>query len=269
MASGHVDLNHSIERSASTFKEMEDELNNVKHATSSILSEANTSNLHAEDGEKRLTESINAITNIRKQNEANVAVIEELGENSKEINNIIKMIQEISSQTSLLSLNAAIEAARAGEAGKGFAVVADEIRKLSSQSEKATTTISEIITNISIQVEQSVSKSRESAQIIQDGEQSILETSKAFSDIVQSVALVLSQANEIDHLVNNVNKKSIDILHAVEGIREISNQSTESTEMISATMQEQVSTMENVTQSAEDLSKVAIELEEKISSFKI
>ena len=68
-----------------------------------------------------------------------------INETSKNIENIISEIEDIASQTNLLSLNASIEAARAGEAGRGFAVVADQIRQLAEQSTKSAVDTRELI----------------------------------------------------------------------------------------------------------------------------
>ena len=77
--------------------------------------------------------------------------IQEIGRCSEQIGTIIEAIEEIASQTNLLSLNAAIEAARAGEAGKGFAVVADQVKNLANESSKAVKRTTELIqTTVSV-----------------------------------------------------------------------------------------------------------------------
>ncbi|WP_216829403.1 methyl-accepting chemotaxis protein [Alkalihalobacterium elongatum] len=269
MASGQSQLNKSIKQSVITFHEMEDRLRQVQNSTNAIVAAVKTSNEKATFGKEKLEESILSMKNIRKQNEENVIVIEELGKNSTEIQNIVQMIQEISAQTNLLSLNANIEAARAGEAGKGFAVVADEIRKLSNQSEKAASTISGIINRISTQVGHSIEKSHASTTMIKHGEQVIHETGLSFEDILTSVKQVLTQASQINEMVISVNSLSQTIISTVNDIQDVSTIANDSTDSISATMEQQVAIMESVTQSAEELSIIASELEQKISNFKV
>ncbi|PHF13145.1 chemotaxis protein, partial [Bacillus toyonensis] len=71
-------------------------------------------------------------------------VIQLLNNKSKQIGDILEVIQNIADQTNLLALNAAIEAARAGEHGRGFAIVADEVRKLAEQSSVSSSEISKL-----------------------------------------------------------------------------------------------------------------------------
>jgi hypothetical protein len=88
-------------------------------------------------------------------------IINQLGDSSQEIGNVIKVISSIAQQTNLLALNATIEAARAGEAGKGFAVVANEVKELANQTAKATGDITkriEAIQNDSQNAVQAIAK---------------------------------------------------------------------------------------------------------------
>lgn len=111
----------------------------------------------------------------------NTHLLDELGEKlgtlterSNKINSVVISIKNITEQTNLLALNASIEAARAGEAGKGFAVVAGEINKLSNQSQEATVSISEILTQVNEDTERLV-----------QGIQNMLENMKLQNQVIQ------------------------------------------------------------------------------------
>lgn len=111
--------------------------------------------------------------------------IQEIGRCSGQIGTIIEAIEEIASQTNLLSLNAAIEAARAGEAGKGFAVVADQVKNLANESSKAAKRTTELIeTTVSV-MERSISIADETAANMDEVMTGAKEATEKMGQIVQ------------------------------------------------------------------------------------
>ena len=136
--------------------------------------------------------------------------MQRISESSMKIENIISELEDIASQTNLLSLNASIEAARAGEAGKGFAVVADQIRKLAEQSAASAVSTRELIEGSIHDVEEgnkAVALVSETLDEVIKGINAIADTSKSLSENSQSQATAMEQAeqgvNQISEVVQS------------------------------------------------------------------
>ena len=126
-----------------------------------------------------------------------VQAMERISETSKQIENIISDIEDIASQTNLLSLNAAIEAARAGEAGKGFAVVADQIRKLAEQSAQSAVDTRQLIEGALNEIDagnQVVASASEALEKVVDGIKQISDSSRELSEYSMEQARAMEQA---------------------------------------------------------------------------
>ena len=125
--------------------------------------------------------------------------MERINETSQKIGNIIAEIEDIASQTNLLSLNAAIEAARAGDAGRGFAVVADQIRNLAEQSAKSAVNTRELIEGSIHEVEVGNEAAQRTSQVLADVVNEIhviADTSKMLSEITTQQAVSMEQAEQ-------------------------------------------------------------------------
>ncbi len=177
--------------------------------------------------------------NSRVQMKAMVDAMTRINETSKKIENIISEIEDIASQTNLLSLNASIEAARAGEAGRGFAVVADQIRQLAEQSTKSAV---------------------DTRELIEGSLEEIAEGNKAADNAAASIETVVDGINKIADSSRDISQTSRDQANAMDQAEQGVNQISEVVQANSATAQESSAT-------SEELSAQAVSLDELISKY--
>lgn len=195
--------------------------------------------------------------------------IEALEEQSHNIGNFVGIINEIASQTNLLSLNASIEAARAGDAGRGFAVVADEIRKLADQSIQAASQIQSIVTAIQNKTQGTVVSARQAENIVESQTESLNKTIKVFEDINNHVGNLVTNLDNISIGIKGIETAKEVSMDAIRNISAVAQQTAAASEEVSATANGQIGSVENLSQSAMELAGDAKKLEQAINLFKI
>ncbi|GAB4265514.1 methyl-accepting chemotaxis protein [Thermincola ferriacetica] len=186
--------------------------------------------------------------------------INELGEQSQKIGEIIQVIDDIAEQTNLLALNAAIEAARAGEHGKGFAVVADEVRKLAERSSKATKEIADLITNIQKGTKVAVESMQVGTREVEEGVTLAQEAGRSLEEIVNGVQVAGEHVQKIMGLINDILQSSQEVSKAVNNVAAITEENTAATEEMSASAQQVNSSMQSVASISEENAAAAEEV---------
>lgn len=156
VSNGTNDTAESVQNQLVMTEEIQKFIEKVESVSGTISTDMDEANEEVQLGKGKIDE---LIEQVKVSDEASNKVSEELGKLTAyagQMQSIVELIDGITSQTSLLSLNASIEAARVGEAGKGFAVVASEISNLADQTQNATVEITELIENISSELEEVV-----------------------------------------------------------------------------------------------------------------
>lgn len=180
--------------------------------------------------------------------------IENLAKKSMLINSIINIINDISNQTNLLSLNASIEAARAGDVGKGFAVVADEVRNLSEQIKNQTNDIKSIIRNIQDSTTKLTGTAKEAGEVMELQNAAVKDTTDSFIMINQNVDNLMAYFQDITNSVNNIEKARVSTLESIENISAVLEEIAASTDNVSQSAMNQLQSVEQLHQSSGNLS---------------
>ncbi len=179
---------------------------------------------------EKTVEKMKEIAVVVKQSAENIV---QLGNSSKQIGEIISVIDDIADQTNLLALNAAIEAARAGEQGRGFAVVADEVRKLAERTTEATQQIAKMIQNIQKETEMSVLAMNKGNEEVQSGISLADKAGVALKEILESSKTVIDMISQIATASEEQSVTSNEISRNIASISEVSQESARRVEDVS------------------------------------
>ncbi len=244
-----------IRETGQSVLDMAGRINDVSAQAQESAQVARQSLTAAESGLQAVQNAIGGMNAIRDQIQDTSKRIKRLGESSQEIGEITELISDITEQTNVLALNAAIQAASAGEAGRGFSVVAEEVQRLAERSAEATKQISALVKAIQTDTQDAVAAMERSTQGVVEGAKlsdnagtalvQIDSVSRRLAELIEDIST--SSAREADSA--NVVAGNIQHIFAV---TEQTGEGTRST-----------------VQQVRDLSRIAEELRQSVSRFKI
>ena len=223
----------------------------------------------ATEGRQGVATAVTGMQSIQTNVSHIAELIEGLGENSKQIGEIVDTIAGIAEQTNLLALNAAIEAARAGEHGRGFAVVADEVRKLAEQSQEAASEISERIGRIQSSTQEAVDAMHQGLSEVMDGTKTVQGAGTSFDGIASMVGKVAAASQAMQSSVERLTQSIGHIDAAVEEINTKSRSVADEAQTVSAATEEETASMHEIADASRKLAEQAQNLQNAIAVFKI
>lgn len=260
MASSISKINENLEEMSRETKDINESVDEIRNQTTAVQDSSKIMNdkiKSMQDSSHKMDDGISAISKR----------IETVNTTVDKVSNIVSVIEEISSETNLLSLNASIEAARAGDAGKGFAVVAQEIRVLSDNTNTELENIKQIISSL---VEECRYCVQASGTIVEDNakqKEEIKAVLDEFGALDEQIQKTAEKADEIEELVTAMIELNDDITKSSHSLTDVSAANAAATEEMNANIEELNAMMNGVAEMAGHMNDESDGLKEALSFF--
>jgi methyl-accepting chemotaxis protein len=243
-----------VEQAVANTQEMSASIVQVAGNADRVRSESNITDAQVREGRNEVLALSKGMGSISDTVADVVTEMQNLDGASRQIGEILGLIEEIADQTNLLALNAAIEAARAGEHGRGFAVVADEVRKLAENSASSTKQIGQLVADIQRRTTAVLERTARANNLVQNNAESA-------RSVTQMIETISTRVTEVAQLVSEISIATTEQARASEELAKASEQMGAMTHEAAATMREQSITsnqiLENVSEIEQRTTQVA------------
>ena len=249
VASNTVDTSEAVHDMTTALLSLDNQIISVSTNIAKAYEQSVTTTTRVKNGSEHLralNTDFNSIANLSNQLHM---VILSLGDSAQQIGDILDIIDDISEQTNILSLNASIEAARAGEHGRGFSVVANAIGRLAEKSTTATKDIGRILKSIEKLISQAVKNAELNSSSIANGNEKMSSTTTAFTEIDNAMQHSVAYMQAIVDATDLQQSAAKAILSATDKVNLLAMH-------VSAASQEQLATIEDLVQTSETINKL-------------
>ncbi len=249
------DLNHNSDKAGDALREIDEGNRKVDAVMQATRDGTRSAASQATQGQSELDANASGLRELGGELQEVFASIEDLSVRGRRIQGIVETIREITSQTNLLSLNAAIEAARAGEHGLGFSVVADEIRKLADHAARQAAEIDRIIREVTDAMQATATRVQAARDRFSSREQSVGTTASNFQRITAAFLDVDRTFSELAGLISAQVSRSGD--------------ASTSLEKILQGQQEQASAADELLSTVSELARLADDLTRQLGKYRL